>query len=347
MVRRVVTYLPAAIAAFCGSAVAQADAPRALDPALPAYTAQAVAPDRAAGYVTSDGAVRLGGAEHVAYIVERVNAAFGKAHPGIRFAVDGKGTSSAVPLLTHDRILFGAMGRAINPIERIPYRKIVGREPVEIAIAHTAGTTQGGLATTLAVYVNRANPLQQISLQQLAQVLTIGNPAGDYSHWGQLGLQGEWQQRAIHPYGTAPYTGFGDYLQQAHLARRALAPQHEEASNTTKILARIGTDPAGIGVAAIGETDPQVRQLAIVAPDGTVTRGTPADVANGSYPLARDVYVYLRREAGKPLDPLAREYLRFLLSREGQAIVAAQPGGYIPLSAAEAATERAKLDAPD
>lgn len=332
----------AALVLFAGAAAAQ---PRALDPALPAYQPQAAAPASGAGYVDADGAVRIAGAEHVQYIVEHFNQLYAHSHPGVRFAVDGKGTSSAVPLLMHDRTLFGAMGRAINPVEAVPYRKIVGRDALEIRVAHTSDNPDNHLATTLAVYVHKDNPLTQLSAQQVARILSVGNPNGDFSRWGQLGLQQEWTARTIHVYGTPAYSGFGDYLQQQHLQGRALAARHEELGNTETILDRIATDSAGIGVAAFGVKNPQLRQLAIVGADGkTVATGTPAEVTSGSYPYGRWLYFYVRRLPGQPVDPLVKEYLRLVLSREGQAIIAGQPDGYLPLTAEQAQAELRKLD---
>jgi phosphate transport system substrate-binding protein len=331
------------LAASTASASA-AGASRPLDATLPAYQPQRVSISPDASYLAADGAVHLSGAEHVRYIVERFNTLFTSSHPDIRFAVDGKGTTSAVPLLMHGKTLFGAMGRAINPIEAVPYRKIVGADALEIRVARTSSDTSGHLATTLAVYVNRNNPLTQISAENVARILSIGNPNGDYSAWGQLGLKGEWTQRAIHPYGTPEYTGFGDYLQQTHLHGRQLSPLHEQLGNTEAILKRIGSDLAGIGIAAIGMENPQVRQLAILNEARQLTTGTPAEVSDGSYPYGRWLYFYVRRLPGKPVDPLVREYLRLVLSRQGQQIIADQPGGYIPLTAAQAAAELSKLD---
>lgn len=302
---------------------------------------------QAASYVDATGAMRIGGAEHVNFIVERFNALYVRDHPGARFAVDSKGTSSAVPSLAHGLTLFGAMGRAINPIEAVPYEKIVGRAPLGIVVAHTSSHPAGGLATTLAVYVNAANPLRQVSVRQLSQMLSTGHPDGDIASWGQLGLAGEWRQRAIHPVGTPAYSGFGDYLQQTVLQHRPLAPTHEEAQNSAAILQRIGADPAAVGVAAIGLASAQVRQLGLVNAAGTLTTGTDAEVASGSYPLGRALYFYVRKEAGKPLDPVARDYLKLVLSPEGQAIIASQPGGYLPLTPAQAQAELNKLDLTD
>lgn len=327
--------LAAALLALPGLACAAAT----LDSALPAYAPQAVSVAATAGYLDrKTGAAMIGGAEHVATVVAQWNALFAASHPGIVLGFDGKGTSSAVPLLMHDKILFGAMGRAINPIESVPYRKIVGREALEIRVAHTAATPGAhlatSLATSLAVYVNRANPLTQLTATQVSQILSVGNPAGDFSRWGQLGLSKEWRERAIHPYGTAAWTGFGDYLQRVHFQGRALAPNHEELGNTDAITGRIAQDTAGIGVAALGVQHPQLRQLAIIGADGKASTGTDEEVQSERYPYGRYVYLYVRRLPGQGVDPLAKEYLRLVLSREGQAIIAAQPGAYLPLTAA-------------
>ncbi len=331
-----------ACAALPGKA---ADAARSFDPALPGYVPHAVKVDPSASYLGADGAVRIGGAEHVHHIVERFNALFVRTHPGVRFSNEGKGTSSAVPMLMFGRTLFAAMGRAINPIEQVPYRKIVGEDPLEIRVAYTADTPSDGLATTLAVYVNRRNPLAQISIEQLSQALSIGNPHGDISRWGQLGLDGEWRDRAIHPYATPEYTGFGDYLQQVPLQGRVLAPRTQFEPNSERLLQRVAADPDGIAVAALGLENAQVRQLPLLGSQSQrPLRGTPQEVIAQDYPLGRSLYFYFRRVPGQPIDPLAKEYLRLVLSREGQAIIAAQARGYLPLTAAQARRELEKLD---
>jgi len=315
-----------------------------LDPQLPAYSPQAVQPAPGAPYLTPGGAIRIGGAEHVRYIVERFNAALLESHPGWHFQDESKGTTSAVPLLTHGVTLFGAMGREINPLEVKAYSKIVGTAPLEIRIALAANDTSQHLATSLAVYVNRANPLAQVSAAQVSRALTVGNPDGDLSTWGQLGLGGDWRERRIHPYGTPEFTGFGTYLQANHLQGRPLTPGYEAYGNTEAILARLAADPAGLAVAAIGLSDAHIKALPMVDEHGAVTTGTEAEVREGRYPYGRFLYLYLRREPGKAVDPVVREYLRFVLSRQGQQIIASQPKGYFPLSATQARAELTKLD---
>lgn len=334
-----------AIGLYCAAAGAAIAAAPASPKALSDYRPRPVKVTGGHGYLLSDGTIGLGGAEHVRYILERASARFTATHPNIRFTDLGKGTTSAIPLLTHDRILFGSMGRGIAPLEVKSYTKIVGEAPLEIRIAHTSDDTSQHLATSLAVYVNRANPLTQITSAQLAQLMTVGNPAGDYSRWGQLGLKDEWAARAIHPYGTPEFSGFGTYMQREVLAGRALNPAYETYGDTDDILARLEADPAGIAVAALGRETPALRQLAIASDaKGPFSLGGRDDVRAGRFPLGRYLLVYLRKQPGKPVDPLAKEYLRLLLSAEGQAIIASQDKGYIPLTPAEAQAELAKLD---
>jgi len=236
------------------------------------------------------------------------------------------------------------VGRGINPSEEQAYKEAVGGAPIEIRVAHASNDTSKHLATSLAVYVNRANPLERLSEEQVSKILSIGNANGDYSRWGQLGLGGVWASRAIHPYGTPEHTGFGDYLQANHLQRRKLAPDSEQYGETGAILHRLEQDPAGIAVAAIGRETKSIKAVPIIDRNGHTTTGTPAEIVSNAYPYGRFLYFYLRRVPGQPLDPLVAEYMRMVLSREGQQIIASQANGYMPLSAEEARAELAKLN---
>ena len=314
-----------------------------VDAALPAWQPAPVSVPAGARYVTRAGAIRVGGAEHVKYIVERFDALFAKTHPGITFDNQAKGTTSSLPLVTYDVILFGPVGRGINPVEQKAYHDANGGEPLELRVAHASNDTSQHLATSLAVYVNRANPVERLSEQQVAKMLSVGNPGGDYSRWGQVGLGGVWAQRAIHPYDTPEHTGFGDYLQTNHLDHRRLAPSSEQYGDTGSILKRLEADPAGIAVAAIGRATDKIKAVPIVSANGAATTGTPAEIVGNVYPYGRFLYFYLRRMPGQPLDPLAVEYMRMVLSRDGQQIIASQTKGYMPLTAEEVRVELAKL----
>lgn len=309
------------------------------------YVAGTAKPVAGASYVASDGAIRIGGAEHAKFIVTRANALYEKTHPGAKLVDVSAGAETAIPMLTFGRILIGSMGRPIKPLEAAGFARAAGSEPLEILVAHAANDTSQHLATSLAVYVHRDNPITQLTTAQVARMLTVGNPGGDFSRWGQLGLKGEWARRLIHPSGTPQYSGFGVWMQANQLNGRPFSASYEEYGTTDLLLKHLESEPAGITVAAIGRETPLIKQVAVSdSPDGPFIKGTAAEVQSGRFPYGRYLYFYARREADGHIDPVAKDYLSLLLSKEGQEIIAAQPDGYIPLNATEVAAERAKLD---
>lgn len=291
-----------------------------------------------------DGAIRTAGAEHGDTIVEGFNRLYVESHPGTKFGQPVSGTTSAIPWLTYGKVLFALMGRSATQQEVDACVAENGEAPLEIRIAHTADNPTEDLSYSLGIYVNRVNPIDVLSAAQVAKMLSMGNAGGDYSRWGQLGLTGDWAARAIHPYGTPSYTGMGAYMQAAHLGGRSYPLAYEAHGSTTDILKRLADDPAGVAFAAIGRSNAQLKQVGImVSGNGAALLGTREEVASGRYPYGRYLYVYVRRVAGQPLDPVAVSYVRLVLSAEGQAVIAAQTGGYIPLTESEREEEREKL----
>ena len=276
-------------------------------------------------YLTPAGAIRINGAEHVQALFEAVDRVYAADHPGTSFDLQLKGTSSAIPDLTFGVTLIAPMGREVSPIERVPYAKIVGEAPLEIRIALDALASKS-LATSLAVYVNATNPVKALTREQIAGLFTTGGKGGDLTRWGQVGAEGDWAKRQVHPIGTPEYTGFGDYLQQHVFGHLPLAPAYDFAPESAEILKRVGEDPGAVGIAATGREDGKVKAVATIE---------------------RYLYVYVRRVPGQPLDPVAKAYVALLLSPKGQDLVASQSQGYRPLSAEEASAERAKLEEPD
>lgn len=317
---------------------------RPVDPALPSYHPLPVQLQAGAPYVLRDGSIRIGGAEHAQVMVDGFNALFAQTHPGFTFTVELKGTTTGMPLLTHGVTLFAPLGREVNAVERVPYTKIVGQSPVEIHVAHDSNVP-GKFATNLAIYVNRANPVDRLTMDQVARIFARGHPGGDLTTWSQLKAKGDWATLPIHPYATPEASGFGDYMQKHVLDGRPLTFAADQFPNTKELIKCVAGDRAGICLAAIGVKDPGVKQVALaMKPDGPFSTGSVDDLIAGRYPLGRYLYFYVRRLPGQPVDPVVKEYFRLILSREGQQIIAAEPDGYIPLTAAEAAAELAKLD---
>ncbi|WP_112179395.1 MULTISPECIES: PstS family phosphate ABC transporter substrate-binding protein [Paraliobacillus] len=315
------------------------------DQDLPAYQPRSILPLSGASYFDDNGKVRLSGTQHADFVMRRFAESFSTFHPDIEFSLELFGTQTATPFLIHDRSLAVVMGREMSDVEAVPYRKGVSAEPALIRIAHAALSSKNGLATSLAVYVHHSNPLEHLTMTDLSRIFTIGNPKGDVSRWGQIGLNDSWAERLIHPIGTPESSGFGSYMQRHHFSGRALTPFYEQCVGGKAVLARLADNPAGIAVAAIGGQDKNLRQIPLAWNESdTFSVGRKDEISNCNYPLGRFLNLYLRHESNRPLDPLAGEFVRFILSREGQAIVKNQPEGYLPLKASLAARERSTLE---
>lgn len=328
------------------SQITQNWVPRAIDPQLANYNKTPVAMPQQVSWLTASGRVRISGSDHGRWIVERLSVAFCSMHPDIAFEIDLRGTPSAMAFLMNGKSMFSVMGREITPVETVPYVKRIGAPPMAVRVAHTAEETSQHLATSLAVYVHRSNPVDRLTMVELSKIFTIGNEGGDYSRWGQLGLTGEWKARQIHPIGTPEFTGFGTYMQKHHLGGRPLNPFYERYVGTGDVLGRLEADTSGIAVAAIGCETADIRLVPVATEaDSPFSSGTSSDVRNNNYAFGRFLYFYIPQRPNEPLDPLLVEYLHFVLSAEGQAIIAEQPGGYIPLRHEEAEAERATLKA--
>jgi len=331
------------IAALLAGGVALA-APE-VDPALPDFSpSTAAAPPAGADYLLPDGSVGIFGAEHAEFIIEGIDKLFEEAHKGAKFSLKLQGTSTAMPALSHGVSPFVPMGRNVTPIELVPYQKLVGAKPLEIRVAHASVVSQKA-ATDLAVYVNQANPLDKVSIAEILRIFMDRQPEGAISRWGQLGVGGDQAKSPIHPVFTPEYTGFGSYLRLTYGHEGPFAANLEKVPNTKEILKYVGEDKNAIGIAATGRAAPGVKMLSLaLQPGGDYAAGTPEEVVSGKYPLGRYLYFYVRQEPGKPLDPFVKEWLRLLLSKQGQQVVASDPEAYLPLTAAEAAKELAKLD---
>ncbi len=110
-----------------------------------------------------------------------------------------------------------------------------------------------------------------------------------------------------------------------------------------QVVDAVGTDPQGIGLAGAGYRSPQAKLVALAVEDGgPYVEATKENVANGTYPLGRPVRFYINSGPAIPANPLVIEFLRYVLSREGQQLVLVE-GDFLPLTAVVARTQLEKL----
>jgi ABC-type phosphate transport system substrate-binding protein len=255
------------------------------------------------------------------------------------------GNSLAMPALYSGAADIAPMGREVLPYEMVPYeKKWKAKRPLEIRIARGAHST-GTKSPAQAIYVHKDNPLTRISKPQLDAVLgserRLGHPE-NVTRWGQLGLTGEWAARPVKVYMPLRTQASAVYMRKAALADGAWRCGVVEASpsETVKAIAR---DPSAIGFGNIEDGVPGVRMLAVAEQEGgEAFEPSVQNVAAGRYPLTPYVYMEVNRRPGEPVPPHVKEFLRFILSQEGQRLVALD--AFFPLSPAEVNAELAKLE---
>jgi phosphate transport system substrate-binding protein len=291
---------------------------------------------------TASGVIAIVGYNDMREMLTALDRLFAAAHPGVRFALTLKGTRTAPAALAAGRSLLAPMGAAFSPSELAAYRRQVGSDPVAFRIANDSLDPRARSAP-LAVFVPAANPIARLDFAQLQRIFAGG---GAGVTWGQLGVKGTLAKRPVHPYGLAAATALGRFMRRHALAERPFDAQFIGLAESPEVVRAVANDPLGIGFAAMNRATPAVRIVPLSRLEGQrPSRGTRAAVIAGRYPLDRQLLIYVRVPPGGRLDPLARDYLRLALSPAGQRAIAAGPLGYLPLSAAQDAAERARLDA--
>lgn len=231
------------------------------------------------------------------------------------------------------------------PAEAAAFQARFGHPPVLIPVARGSFATRGG-THAIAVYVNAANPLAGLTLQQLDALFSAaprrgGRPA---TTWGDLGLAGEWAERPIHRYGMVTRRESGNppgvvnFIQRRVLLdapfRDDIAAQadHPGEQALAAIVRRVAEDPEGIGYSGFGYAQAGARPLPLAEAAGQpFVAGTPETVASGRYPLARTVYLMVAAAPGSPMAPALTAFVQEALSPEGQAMTASDPEGFLPL----------------
>ena len=312
---------------------------------LSCWTALAAEPPKNAGYVLRDGSVAIVGYNDMSGIFANLNALFIRAHPGVAFKMQLKGTATAAPALTLGVSAFAPMGAEFSEMELEAYKSFVGASPMLIRVAHCS-LSPSALSAPVGIFVNKANPIQELTVEQVARIFTTGGPGGDFKSWGQVGLKGEWARRPIHPCGIAEEAAAGlAAFMLRKMGGRPFAPDYDQFAQSSQVVKRVGEDPLAIGFASGNIVTGEAKLLAIAEKEGGPASSlTASEVVSGKYPYDRHLLIYVRRVPGEPIDPFVKEYLRLVLSREGQQAIATAPPSYLPLNAQEVKEELAKLE---
>ncbi|TDV72013.1 PstS family phosphate ABC transporter substrate-binding protein [Pseudomonas sp. LP_7_YM] len=312
--------------------------------------AQSLTPPTDAPYLTREGAIAIIGNDGMHDLMNNFNTLFTQQHPGFRFALTAKGSSVGIPALTADATAIAPLSREAWLGDMHGFEQVKGYVPLDIRIGYSGFGPRAPHKTPPAVYVNAANPLPGLTLQDLARIITAGQPEGDLNTWGQVGIEHH-AARRIHVYGLRDDGGFATNLRMDKLGGKPFSAQYEALNSREAVIDAVANDPYGIGLTGwvdASKTAKNVRVLPLAAKAGEPFRSPDYEtVAAGAYPLSAFLHLYVDNPPGRKLPPFIKEYLRLALSDEGQKAVREQRDseqGYVPLSAADLQAERHKLE---
>ena len=259
---------------------------------------------------------------------------FRKEYPNVRIQIEGKGSSTAPPALLSGTAQLGPMSRAMKSEEIDAFTKKYGYAPTQISVA----------LDSLAVYVNKDNPVKELSLQEVDAIFSKTRKGGlqEITTWGQVGLTGPWQQAPMSIYGRNSASGTYGYFKEHALFKGDYKDTVKEQPGSASVVMGITADKNGIGYSGIGYKTSGVKAVALSNKKGEKSHEASFEnVMNGSYPLSRTLYIYVAKGPNKPMPAQTAEFLKYVLSKGGQEIVVKD--GFLPLPAKVVEKELAKL----
>lgn len=258
-----------------------------------------------------------------------------KFYPNVKIQIEGKGSTTAPAALIAGTSQFGPMSRPMRSTEIDAFESKYGYKPTELRAAYDS----------LAVYVHKDNPIEKLTMAQVEAVFSKSRKRGykqNITTWGQLGLTGDWANRPLSLYGRNSASGTYGFFKEHTLMNGDYKDTVKEQPGSASVVQGVTEDRYGMGYSGIGYKTSGVRAVPLANTDaGPYSDGSYADVTSGKYPLWRFLFIYINKAPNRPPDPLVAEFVKLIYSREGQEAVVKD--GYMPLSAAQAQAEIAKV----
>ncbi|MDA0590710.1 MAG: PstS family phosphate ABC transporter substrate-binding protein [Planctomycetota bacterium] len=250
---------------------------------------------------------------------------FLRFYPNVKIEIEGKGSSTAPPALISGTSQFGPMSRKMKDAEVAAFEKKYGYKPVALSTS----------IDMLAIYVNKDNPIKGLNLQQVDAMFSKTRKGGypnDIRTWGQSGLTGDWAQQPISLYGRNSASGTYGYLKENALFGGDFKNQVKEQPGSSSVVQGIASNKFAIGYSGIGYKTADVLAVPLAVDGDDYVEAIPENAYTGEYPLARFLWLYVNHKPGTELDPLRREFIRYIFSKNGQEDVVKD--GYFPVPAA-------------
>jgi phosphate transport system substrate-binding protein len=311
--------------AAAGANLAAINMALALDATLPDY--QAVG--------SLSGEIKSVGSDTLNNEMTAWSEAFKAKYPSVKFEIEGKGSATAPAALLAGASQFAPMSRPMTSDEIEAFEKKFGYKAAHFRVAIDA----------LAVYVNKDNPIKCLSQMQIDRMFSStrkGSGGRDISTWGDVGLTGDWASTPIAFYGRNALSGTYEFFKTHVLYGGDYKPTVKQQIGSAAVVEGVAGDKAAIGYSGLGYKTVGVRAVPVAAYDGGQCYETSAELVRaGKYPIARYLEIYVNRKPTEALDPLRAEFIKFILSKDGQALT--EKGGYYSINSEERQTDLSRL----
>ncbi len=248
---------------------------------------------------------------------------FNKFYPNVNVQIQGAGSSTAPPAITEGTANLAPMSRAMRDTEVQTFEQRHGYAPYALPVA----------VDMVAVYVNKDNPIEGLSIPQVDAIFSATRRCGlgeDITRWGQTGLTGAWANRDFALYSRNAVSGTYGFFKDLALCGGDFKSSINEQPGSSSVVQGVTESINGIGYSGIGYRTSGVRVVPLAAEHGgEFFDATAENAATGDYPLARYLYVYINKNPNQDLDPLMREFVKMLYTQEGQGVVVRD--GFVPV----------------
>jgi phosphate transport system substrate-binding protein len=249
---------------------------------------------------------------------------FKKFYPNVTVEIEGKGSSTAPPALIAGTSNFGPMSRKMKDKETDEFVAKFGYKPTPLPTS----------IDMLAVYVHKDNPVKGMSFPQVDAVFSKTRKMGydeDITNWSQLGLSGKFSNLPVSVYGRNSASGTYGFFKDHVLGKGDYKDSVKEQPGSSAVVQGVASDLGGIGYSGIGYKTADVRVVPLARSGSTYIPAEAQYAYSGEYPLARFLYIYVNYKPGSEMDPLRREFAKFIFSKQGQELVVKD--GYLPITA--------------
>lgn len=291
-----------------------------LDPALPPYHAVSGV----------SGNLKAVGSDTLNNLMALWSEGFRARYPNVKVAVEGKGSSTAPPALIEAMAQLGPMSREMKPAEVDAFERKYGYKPAVIRVAVDA----------LAVFVHKDNPVKCLTLEQLDAMFSRTRKGGslrEITRWGDVGLTGKWQDMPISLYGRNAASGTYAFFKAVALFGGDFKDSVKEQPGSSSVVQGEATGKNAIGYSGVGYKTADVKAVPLAVEPGKCYPPTAEAAYSSDYPLARFLYIYVNKKPSQPLEPLVSEFIKYVLSRDGQTAVVKE--GFFPISETLAAED--------